>query len=528
MDDWGIDGEEYIAAVRAGATDPHGKTADELQDELDAFDREWSERLATLSGADLDEVAAGRMEVPPLPAPIESPAVAELRAEAAFAGRVKALHAQRARLEAEERELLAAQFQAMLDAPGDSATALRETASILAVELRAADRAVEQRLTDAWTTVTELPAAHAAHKEGRISTGHLRVIAQATLPLRLDVGASAADKARVESELLVVASQTTPGRLRIRAKRIVDRALTAPLQQRHDAARERREVWMVDAGEGMVDVGARVPALHGAAIFDRLTQAARAKPKDDPRTFDQHRADAFCELLLAGQVPEDLTGVSAITATISVTIPATELLRDATPESGNDDALAAPLRFPASLDGRVLVDASTIRALAADTATWERLFLHPVTGLPVTVDTYQPSRAQRRWLRARDGHCRWPGCANPVSRADVDHTRDFAKGGTTTLSNLAHLCRRHHTMKHATRWSVCQLADGVLEWTSPLGDIHRDEPEPQGPRFVDAHERTWSLPPGVAAPPGPDEPSWVYGTTWAAWAPDPPPVEPAA
>lgn len=89
-------------------------------------------------------------------------------------------------------------------------------------------------------------------------------------------------------------------------------------------------------------------------------------------------------------------------------------------------------------------------------------------------------------------------------------------------------------MKHATPWSVRQLPDGVLEWTSPLGDIHRDEPEPQGPRFADTRGALdpwgvgWHIPPGVAAPPGPDEPPWVYGTTWAAWAPDPPAAESTA
>ncbi|WP_306231269.1 ComF family protein [Agrococcus beijingensis] len=134
MDGWGIDGEEYIAAVRAGAVDPHGKTASELQDELDAFDADWSARLAALTEAELDEVVAGRREVPPLAPPVESPVIAALRAETAFAGRVKSLHAQRARLEAEERELMAARFQAMLDDRGDSAMALKETASILAVE----------------------------------------------------------------------------------------------------------------------------------------------------------------------------------------------------------------------------------------------------------------------------------------------------------------------------------------------------------------------------------------------------------
>ncbi len=132
----------------------------------------------------------------------------------------------------------------------------------------------------------------------------------------------------MERALVAIAETTTPGRLRSRAKLVVDRALTAPLQQRHDAAREQRAVWMVDAGDGMVDLGARLPALVGVAIFDRLTQAAKGKPKDDDRTFDQFRADALSELLLAGICPDDLHGVSPIRATVTVTIPATELLRD--------------------------------------------------------------------------------------------------------------------------------------------------------------------------------------------------------
>ena len=60
-----MDAEEYIAAVRAGAIDPYGQSADELQDALDSFDRDWSERLRALTDEQLDEVVAGRMQVPP-------------------------------------------------------------------------------------------------------------------------------------------------------------------------------------------------------------------------------------------------------------------------------------------------------------------------------------------------------------------------------------------------------------------------------------------------------------------------------
>ncbi len=467
MDTREIDGEDYIAAVRAGAIDPFGHTAAELQASLDAYDREWGERLAALSDDELDAVIAGRMPMPELPGPAESDYTRQLRAEAAFVGRMRALEAQTARLEAEKREVLAGHLSALLAVGGNIDTARRESASVLAAELHLSDRTIEQRMTGAWQLVHELPLAHEAHKAGRITAGHLRTIDQATRALRIDAQVDAADKTRVEQELVELAERTTPGQLRSRAPRIVDRVLTAPLQQRFDAAREQRAVTLAEAGDGMVFLGALVPAALGTAAYDRLTRSARGKPKEDPRTFDQYRADALLELLLCGQVPENLTGVAAITATIAVTIPATALLRD---DDGGEPG--SELRFPAMLDGRTLVDVDTVRALAADTITWERLFLHPVTGIPITVDTYQPTRAMRRWLQARDGRCRWPGCNNPVTRADTDHTRDYAKGGTTILTNLAHLCRRHHTMKHATHWTVQQLAGGVLEWTMnrPLFD----------------------------------------------------------
>ncbi|MCR8672152.1 DUF222 domain-containing protein, partial [Agrococcus sp. HG114] len=98
------------------------------------------------------------------------------------------------------------------------------------------------------------------------------------------------------------------------------------LQRRHDAARARRRAWVDDGDDGISTLCIPGPtaAIHGA--FARATQAARAKPKDDPRTFDQFRVDALLEVLLTGQTPSDLHGVNPITATVTVTIPATELL----------------------------------------------------------------------------------------------------------------------------------------------------------------------------------------------------------
>ncbi|RWR25430.1 DUF222 domain-containing protein, partial [Agrococcus lahaulensis] len=289
---------------------------------------------------------------------------------------------------------------------------------------------------------------------------------------------------------VAIAETTTPSRLRRRARRIVDAALSAPLQQRHDAAREERHVRLHELPDGMCEVAARMPALLGAAILDRLTQAARALPADDPRTIDQRRVDALAELLLCGQAPDDAHAASAITPVVTITIPATALLAD--------DGAAEP--DAASLDGRMLVDPATARAIAAGATGWDRLFLSPVTGRALAVDRYRPSAAQRRWLRARDGRCRFPGCGAPAHRTDADHTRDHAHGGPTADGNLAHLCRRHHTIKHATRWRVRQLPGGVLEWTSPTGTTLTDEPEPPPrariPNFHDREPATTGAPPG--------------------------------
>lgn len=194
----GIDAEEYIAAVRAGAIDPYGRSADELQESLDAFDRDWTERLIALSHEQLDEVVAGRMPVPPLPGPLESERAARFRAEAEFVGRVRALEAQTARLEAAKRELLAARFARLSDEPGVFDTNLREASSNLAIELRVSDRTIERRMIAAARMVSELPLAHDAHKAGRITNGHLRTIEQATEALRIDANVDDAERARVE------------------------------------------------------------------------------------------------------------------------------------------------------------------------------------------------------------------------------------------------------------------------------------------------------------------------------------------
>lgn len=76
--------------------------------------------------------------------------------------------------------------------------------------------------------------------------------------------------------------------------------------------------------------------------------------------------------------------------------------------------------LPGVLSGFGVVDPGTVRTLAAD-ARWQRLLT--LDGRPVAApeSRYRPSTALARLVRARDGHCRFPGCTTPARSCDLDH-----------------------------------------------------------------------------------------------------------
>ncbi len=135
---------------------------------------------------------------------------------------------------------------------------------------------------------------------------------------------------------------------------------------------------------------------------------------------------------------------------------------------------------PGTLEGYGPIDAQTARRLVSDSPTLQRLLTDPVSGAELTLDRrrYRVTGELRTWLRARDGGCRFPGCGRATRACDVDHTLDWVLDGTSAHNNLAHLCRSHHTLKHASGWNVRQSADrpGDLEWHSPLGRRHETTP----------------------------------------------------
>jgi 5-methylcytosine-specific restriction endonuclease McrA len=120
------------------------------------------------------------------------------------------------------------------------------------------------------------------------------------------------------------------------------------------------------------------------------------------------------------------------------------------------------------------VSAETSRRLACDAS--RVVMRHDEDGRTVEVGarTRTIPPALRRALHHRDGGCRFPGCGLPFGHGH--HVRHWAQGGSTTLSNLALLCRRHHRAVHEEGYQVGREPDGELWFRRPDGRVMPEVP----------------------------------------------------
>ncbi|MCR2761974.1 HNH endonuclease [Microbacterium sp. zg.B48] len=433
---------------------------------------------------------------------MNSPAIAaKERADARLATLLPQLADARremARLQAVEAQLLAdaqriaADWAAEEDPAATSAAEFpyRSVAAEIGAVWRVSDRSVQRRLGEAAALVGGYRETLAALAAGEISAAHARIIVMAgTVIDRPEL------RAEFEGSVLEFAKTESASRLAPVAKRRAEWFAESTIDQRQRRARGQRRVWVTDLDDAMSEVHGIVPSVIAHGIRDRLTQLAHAVqdgrdpvgPADavqpagggwgeavpsraevDTRGVDELRADIFADLLLATDPTAHTgpTGLAAVHASVTVTVPVLTLI---------GDAVADPFEI-GMLEGHSPIDAETARILTANAPGWDRVLTHPITGEVLAVDRYRPGEELRRHLRVRDQHCRFPGCRMPARRCDTDHTVDHATGGPTTAQNLAHLCRRHHSLKHHTAWRVRQRGGGVLEWTSPTGRTYTDIP----------------------------------------------------
>ncbi|MFJ6654464.1 DUF222 domain-containing protein [Microbacterium sp. NPDC091313] len=334
------------------------------------------------------------------------------------------------------------------------------------------DQTVQNELSRAWSQVTTLPATVDALEAGAISMRHVSVIHDISVRLQDDDLRGA-----WESVVLDYATTHTPARTHAYATQLAEKIDPVPMQERHDKAAETRDVSILDLDDGMALLQLRLPATVAYGVRDRIRRmakeirdaanAARAASRasaagageagagetgsrevgpdgtgeagvdcvDDVRTRAQIEADVVADLLLTGAPAVDATGeripggLGAIRGHVQVIVPVTTLT--GTTHGG------------ALVNGQVPVDPATAKYFAGQATGWDRVMCDPVTGTVLATDRYTPRKDQIRFLRARDQHCRIPGCRQPAIRCQIDHNHEHHQGGPTRLEPPPVLCRSY-------------------------------------------------------------------------------------
>ncbi|WP_282824675.1 HNH endonuclease signature motif containing protein [Gulosibacter sediminis] len=269
---------------------------------------------------------------------------------------------------------------------------------------------------------------------------------------------------------------------------------------------QARHVTIEDRDFGMSRITADISTVEAHAVYNVMTQQARALREDniaeadehrrrvrevqargealspadaefseDPRTVRQLMADLFVETFLTttpqSMLEHEAKVGSRVTATVSIVIPILNLLNPNSP------------RDVATINGLTPISMTDAREMASNAKCFQRILTDPITGHVLTVDSRNATSSMRRFLQARDQVCKFPGCRRPAHQSELDHTKPWAAGGKTDVENLGHLCPKHHTLKHQRPWECERPGNGTARWRTPRGEWVTVKPARVGPIF---------------------------------------------
>jgi hypothetical protein len=356
----------------------------------------------------------------------------------------------------------------------------------VACALTVSERSAGALLAEAHSLTTVLPLTLSALQAGTISWQHARIMVDETTNLDRP-GAAALEAHFLDPDVVNpargFAGELIPGRFRHKARTWRERHHPVSIEKRHTRSAADRRLEYAPDRDGMAWLSAYLPADQAAGIWNRTTSAARALqgPRED-RTLSQLRADTVAACLLGGtgDAGREMsggasdgtsheqtggTGVPSPRAQVLITVPILSLL-------GVTDE-------PAMLDGYGPIPPSMARRLVANgVESFHRVLTDPRDGAPLEIgrSSYRLTKAQRQWLRLRDGKCPFPGCSNHSLDNEADHILAWAHGGTTGISNLGQPCRKHHRLRHTTAWTpIGATKNEPPGWKSPSGRHYQSE-----------------------------------------------------
>jgi len=285
-----------------------------------------------------------------------------------------------------------------------------------------------QRFTDARASLDAgrareaLPVTAKAWAQGEISASAARTICRGLRDGHEDVYAA------IEDDLVDRAAERDLRGLdvRIRHYQIRCDALDGT------AAADSNGLYLSSVGNRTA-LNADFDALAGTTVTEAVAAATDPPTEGDDRSPARRRADALTRICRFFLDHADLPVEGGERPHLAFVVK-----RDA--HTGQLETIGDTALSPAQIS-RLLCDAkvSTIGVGA--------------NGNPLDVGaaTYRPSRAVRRAVIFRDGHCRYPGCDRRPSWCEVHHVIPFPHG-PTVLVNLVLLCDFHHDVVHKPGW----------------------------------------------------------------------------
>ncbi len=294
-----------------------------------------------------------------------------------------------------------------------------------------------------------MPRTRAALEDGRISVG-------AALLLATAADADPGSFVDAEATLVEAAERLSLRELHLVVERwwlLADAEAADELDARRFG---RRALHVSPTLDGMVRVDGDLDPETGHTVITALRSLLDVWSRSDaagPRTPAQRRADALGEICRRHLDSSDRPLVAGERPHLTVTVDLEALERRAGARCELDDG------------GSLGPEAG--RRLACD-ATISRLITRGGSEpLDVGRRTAVVPVALRRAVVARDRTCRFPGCGHPHGWCDAHQVVHWADGGTTSLSNLVLLCRRHHRLVHGS--FGLEIADGRPLFRRPDG-----------------------------------------------------------
>jgi len=281
--------------------------------------------------------------------------------------------------------------------------------------------------------------------------------------------AIAAGNAFEETALLDKARKLSPGKFHYRCL-LYQHSVQPQVYAAEQAEQmEKNKLRLNTAEDGSLLISGVLDPVNGATVRGALAPLARYSGKDDYRDREPRLADALVEIVTHG---------GKHNVQLQVTSSVETLL-------GLIGAQGAEMEFS------LPVSSKTVERWACDCSV-TRVLMQDSMVIDVGRSKRVISPPLKRALRARDGHCVWPGCERPASWSDGHHLVSWIHGGSTDLDNLVLLCHRHHRMVHEDNWQITKTDDGRIMTIAPIVTFGRPPRSLPGVRCDGDSARTFA------------------------------------